>query len=301
MTRHPKNKRPNYGLRRLMLLLLLLVPVAIYAFFARAHSVVTVKPEASAPRVEKAKPVYVLLLGVDERKDDVGRSDTMILVRLGREPAEIDLVSIPRDTRITLDGKQTKVNAAYPNGGASQVAEVVSDLLEIPKPYYVKVNLEAFEQIIDHLGGVAITVDRDYYYEDPYQDLVIDIKEGPQVMDGETALKFVRLRYDGVTNGDIARINRQQQFMQAVQAKFTDPSSWVRIPQLIGTMKANVATNLPEKDQLPLAQALFAARGTIEMMTLPGLPDDPTGDWLLDSAKWSEVRDGWNNQGNSQN
>lgn len=289
-----QKRRPNYGRRRLVLLLSLLLPLAAWFGLAYARdSVLTVKAEGSAPRVEKAKPVYLLLMGVDERKEDVGRSDTVVLVRLGREPEQIDLVSIPRDTRITLEGRRAKLNAAYPNGGADRVAEAVSKLLSIPKPYYVKVNLQAFEKIIDELDGVEMTVDRDYYYEDPYQDLVIDIRAGPQVMNGETALKFVRLRYDGVGNDDISRIHRQQQFMQAVKAEFADPSSWAAIPKLIGTMKDHVATNVPEKDQLPLAQALFGARNSLSMLTLPGEPDDATGDWLLDPAKWSEVTQTW--------
>lgn len=287
------DRRPNYGLRRLLLLLLLLAPIALWYGYAWAQKGLTVTAEGSAPRVEKAKPVYVLLMGVDERRDDVGRSDTVVLVRLGREPERIDVISVPRDTRITLRGERAKLNAAYPTGGAEQVTRVVSELLAIPRPYYVKINLEAFEQIIDQLGGVEITVDRDYYYEDPYQDLVIDIAEGKQVMNGETALKFVRLRYDGVTNDDIARIGRQQQFMQAMKGKFTDPASWARIPKLIQTMKDHVATNVPERDQLALAQAFFSARDTLMMMTLPGVPDDATGDWLLDPAKWSEVKQSW--------
>ncbi|MFZ5825760.1 MAG: LCP family protein [Bacillota bacterium] len=291
--KRPGASRPNYGLRRLTVLLILLTPIVLWYGYGWAQKGLTVTPEVAAPRIEKAKPVYVLLLGVDERKEDIGRSDTVVLVRLGREPERVDLVSIPRDTRISLKGSPAKLNAAYPSGGAEQVTRAVSDLLGIPRPYYVKVNLEAFEQIIDQLGGVEITVDRDYYYEDPYQDLVIDIPAGTQVMSGETALKFVRLRYDGVTNGDIARIGRQQQFMQAVKAKFTDPSSWARIPKLIQTMKDHVATNVPEQDQLALARALFDARETLTMMTLPGVPDDATGDWMLDPAKWSEVTQAW--------
>jgi LCP family protein required for cell wall assembly len=245
-----------------MVLLFVMAPFLLWYTYASARDSLTVKAEGSAPRVEKAKPVYVLLMGVDERKDDVGRSDTVILLRLGREPGKIDLVSIPRDTRITLKGKRAKLNSAYPTGGADLVCDVVSNLLSIPKPYYVKVNLEAFERIIDSLGGVDMTVDRDYHYEDPYQDLVIDIRAGRQTMDGATALQFVRLRYDGVTNDDIARIKRQQQFIQAVKEKFTEPSTWFTIPTLIGTMKDSVATNVPEKDQLPLARALFDARNT---------------------------------------
>lgn len=290
---HQKKRRPNYWLRRLTALLLVLSPFLFWYGYRHLPGLFTLKAEGSAPRVEENDPVYVLLMGVDERKEDAGRSDTVILVRLGREPERVDLVSIPRDTRITLDGERAKLNSAYSTGGAEQVVDVVSELLDVPAPYYMKVNLQAFEQVVDHLGGVELTVDRNYHYEDPYQDLVINIRAGHQVMDGETALKFVRLRYDGVANDDISRIKRQQQFMKAVAAKFADPSSWARIPSLISTMKDHMATNLPEDDQLPLAKALFGARESMKMITLPGVPDDTNGDWLLDDAKWNEVKSAW--------
>lgn len=288
-----KKKRPNYGRRRLFLLLLLLLPFATWFGYGQTRDLVTVKAEGSAPRIVKAEPVYLLLMGVDEREHDVGRSDTMMLLRLGRDPVSLDVISIPRDTRIRLKGERAKLNAAYATGGADLTTQLVADALQIPKPYYIKLDLVAFERIVDELGGVELDIAHRYYYEDPYQDLVIDLWPGEQVLDGETALKYVRLRYDGITNSDIARIERQQQFVAAMKAKFSEPSSWARIPTLITTLKRYVATNLPERDQLPLAQALFDARNSLRMSTLPGTPDDETGDWLINQAKWSEVQASW--------
>lgn len=289
--------RPRYWLRRLAVLLVLLLPVGLWKAWSFYQNEVPLPPEAPAPRVEPKKAVHVLILGVDERRQDVGRSDTLLLLRMGPARDRVDLVSIPRDTQVAYpDGVHRKVNAAYPMKGPELATKVVGSLLGIKgQIYYVKVNLEAFERIVDKLGGVEIDVDRHYKYSDPYQDLEIDIKPGRQVMDGETALKYVRIRYDGVTNDDIARIKRQQQFMEAVRARLSSPSAWVKIPDAVITTRQYVQTNIPENDQLPLAEALFKARGNIKMVTLPGSPDDTTGDWIMDSARWSEVVREWEN------
>jgi anionic cell wall polymer biosynthesis LytR-Cps2A-Psr (LCP) family protein len=154
-------------------------------------------------------------------------------------------------------------------------------------------NFQAFVQIVDQLGGVEMTVDKHYVYDDPYQDLHINIPAGAQKMDGKTALEYVRLRYDGVTNSDIARIGRQQQFIQALRQVLLSPTALLQARSLSDTMRHNIQTNLPEGDQLQLAAALFKARNHVAMQTLPGTPDDATGDWQLDQEKWSEVTHAW--------
>lgn len=299
----PRGGRPRYWLRRLVALLLLLLPVAAWKGWALYHQAggpgagawgQLVPVETTAPRVDASQEVYVLVLGVDERKQDVGRSDTLLLVRLKPKGAGADVISIPRDTRAQFpNGQSAKINAAYPTGGPEMATQVVADLLGIPQPYYVKVNLEAFERIVDKLGGVDLTVDRHYQYSDPYQKLEIDIQSGEQHMDGATALKYVRIRYDGVTNDDIARIKRQQQFMSALTGKLSSPSTWWKIPDLIATTRKYVATNIPEGDQLDLAQSLFKARSSLSMQTLPGTPDDSNGDWVIDRDRWNGVKQAW--------
>lgn len=280
-------------LRRLTLTALLLIPLLFFAG-RTAVSRLPIAATGDATRVAHKEPVYVAVMGVDERTGDVGRADTLILVRLSPEQNRLDAVNIPRDTRIShRDGSHSKINAAYAAGGPERVTEVLSALLKIPRPYYVTLNFLAFEELVDRVGGVEIQVDQDYYYEDPTQDLYIDIRQGSQHMNGETALKYVRLRYDGVTNSDIARIERQQQFIRAVQQKVTSPSYWGRVPAVIKSLRRNVATNIPESDQLKLAENLFKARSSLQMQTLPGFPDDDSGDWLLDRNAWEEVTRSW--------
>lgn len=288
-----RRKRPNYWWRRLMLLLLLLLPLVVWKGWSSLDAL-PIEPEEEAPPVAAGQPVYIVVMGVDERKEDIGRADTLILVRLDPDAQHVGLVNIPRDTLITWpSGDQGRINTAYSIGGAREVTEAVGNLLAIPRPYYVTVNFQAFTEVVDLIGGVTINVPHHYVYEDPLQDLYIDIPAGLQTMRGETALKYVRLRYDGFTNSDIARIERQQQFMAAMKEKLSSPAYWSRIPSIIKSARRHVKTNLPENDQVHLAEAAFKARDQIQMLTLPGAPDDETGDWLFDKQAWSEVIKSW--------
>lgn len=273
-----------------MVLFLILLPVGVWYGWDFYDSL-KITPTAPAPRVVAGKPVFVAIMGVDQREHDVGRSDTLMLLRLDPKAEQVSVINIPRDTLVTLNGDDSKINAAYALGGAEKTAEVLASLLGIERPYYVTLNFQAFEELVNLVGGVYIDVEKHYVYDDPFQDLHIDIPAGRQLLLGEQALHYVRIRYDGVTNSDIARIERQQKFLQAFKERI--PSNLTRITSMIRTVQKHVTTNIPEDDQTKLARGLFAARNSISMQTLPGTPDDATGDWLLDKAKWSEVTRTW--------
>ncbi|HLO04886.1 MAG TPA: LCP family protein [Symbiobacteriaceae bacterium] len=288
----------RYWLRRLVVLLLIAIPTLIFA--ARSFDLsgllapIALKPSSSAPAVTKTEPTYVLLMGVDEREHDVGRSDTMMLLRLDPKGERADLINLPRDTRVWLDNSEhVKLNSFYPKGGAESTVSAVGQLLGIPNPYWVEVNMQGFVEIIDALGGVPITLERDYDYEDPYQDLYIHLKAGPQVLGGKQALHFVRLRYDGVGNDDISRIKRQQQFVQALQSKLIAPSNLLKVGDFMTIMRNRIQTNVPQKDQVYLANLLFQSRHQLQMRTLPGQGEDAGSDFLFDAEGWAEVQVEW--------
>lgn len=272
------------------MLLLVLLPVGVWYAWDYVDSL-KVAPASPAPRIVAGKPVFVAIMGVDQREHDVGRSDTLMLMRLDPKASQASIINIPRDTLATVDGHPAKINAAYASGGPEATTGVLAELLGIERPYYVTLNFQAFEELINVMGGVYIDVEKHYVYDDPFQDLHIDLPAGRQLLMGEQALHYVRLRYDGVTNSDIARIERQQKFLQAFKEKM--PSNWTRIPVMIRTIQKYVNTNIPEADQMTLAKALFDARSNVAMQTLPGSPDDATGDWLLDRREWSEVTRTW--------
>ena len=213
----------------------------------------------------------LMLMGVDERKDDVGRSDTLMFLNFSRD--KVSLLSIPRDTRVYIERRgYEKINAAYAIGGEDLARQTVEDFLGVSVDRYVKIDTHAFPKIIDELGGVDIYVERDMQYEDPWDDdggLVIDLKQGYQHLDGKSAVEFVRFRD---SEGDAGRVRRQQAFMKALAEKITEPEIILKLPQILSVAVDAVETDLSLSEMLALAGTLKSAEseGNIQTGVVPG-------------------------------
>ena len=136
------------------------------------------KSETILPTLDT--PMTIMLLGVDQRKDDVGRSDTLMIANVSGSRAS--LLSVPRDTRVYIErhGYQ-KINAAYAFGGEKLTQQTVEDFLGIKIEHYVTVDTKKFGKLIDALGGIDVYVEKEMHYEDPWDDnggLVIDVDKG---------------------------------------------------------------------------------------------------------------------------
>lgn len=204
--------------------------------------------------------INVLVLGVDERGDDVGRSDTAFVVTIDTNKKAATVLSIPRDTRVKIPGhKWDKLNHAYAYGGTKLSQRTVEDLLGIPINYTVKVNFTSFVRLIDAVGGITIDVEKRMKYSDPYDDnggLYIDLQPGVQKMNGKTAIQYVRYRDE---EGDIGRVARQQKFMKAFLHEFTDPRLVTRLPDIIKECSATLKTDMPTYEMVKLAPVISAA------------------------------------------
>ncbi len=216
----------------------------------------------------------VLIMGVDVRENDVGRSDTMMIATIDPQLDKASLLSVPRDTRVRISGYGfDKINAAYAYGGEPLSEKTVENLLGIDIDHYVIINTKSFVKIIDAIGGVDIEVEKRMYYEDPWDDdggLYIDLQPGLQHMDGKTAVTYVRYR-DG--EGDIGRIHRQQKFMEACMNKIVSPDIITKIPSVVREIIDAIETDMTFRQILELAGALKAAQSnglTTEMV--PGYP-----------------------------
>ena len=203
----------------------------------------------------------VMIMGVDERKDDVGRSDTLMLATVDPKKKSASLLSIPRDTRVHVPGYgYDKINVAYSLGGHNLTQDTVEEFLDTPVDHYVLIKVPAFKRIIDAIGGVDIDVEKRMEYVDEWDDdggLVIDLYPGPQHMDGATAITYVRYRDE---EGDIGRIERQQKFMKAVMDQVMSPSIIPRLPSIIREVMGSVETDLSFRQCLELAGALKEAQ-----------------------------------------
>ena len=239
--------------------------------FTRIKEDITTKvaPEKILPTLQK--PTTIMLMGVDERKDDVGRSDTLMVLQLSKDKAS--LLTIPRDTLVYIErhGYQ-KVNAAYAYGGAKLARKTVEEFLGVDIDRYVMINKARFAEVIDAMGGVDIYVERDMHYEDPWDDdggLYIDLKQGIQHLDGKTAIEFVRFRD---SEGDVGRVRRQQAFMKACADRLSEPSMLIKIPELLTVAVKAVETDLSSTEMLAAAGSLknAEAAGNIKTGVVPG-------------------------------
>lgn len=197
----------------------------------------------------------ILVLGVDKRDDDVGRSDTLFLVSIDPKTHKVFQLSIPRDTRVQIPKHGwDKINHAYALGGKDLTIATVEKFLGIKVHHAVEIDFHGFYRIVDAIGGVDIDVEKRMYYEDPWDEdggLVIDLQPGMQHMDGKTAITYVRYR-DG--DGDIGRIKRQQKFMRAVIEKVSSPSIITRLPVIISEISSAVETDLSTLELINLGR-----------------------------------------------
>ena len=225
----------------------------------------------------------IMVMGVDPRTDDTGRSDTLFLVSLDEEAKRASILSIPRDTRVEMEqGAYEKINHAYAYGGQEYAQQVLERLLGAKIDGYVIVNIRAFEKMIDAVGGVDIDVEKRMYYEDPWDEdggLVIDLYPGEQHLDGKQAMEYVRFRDE---EGDIGRIARQQKFMKALLARVTSPEVVPHLSQIVRELGSIIETDMEIGDMAHFAALLPDIKGNgVESALLPGKPA-----WWQETSYW---------------
>ena len=237
-------------MKKLILLIVAAIAAASYLVYAYMNGVpmfgTMAKTMDDLPRNERlGSKRNIVVLGVDgrEKDDDPGRSDTLFVVMFDPKSKNVSLLSIPRDTRVRIPGHGwDKINHAYAFGGHKLTQQTTEELLGIQVNNYVMVDFSGFESLVDAIGGIDIDVEKDMYYEDPYADLVIDIKHGYQHLDGKRAGEYVRFRKDEL--GDIGRVQRQQKFMKAAAAQIFNIDTVTKIPALFSTVDRHVETDM---------------------------------------------------------
>lgn len=227
--------------------------------------------------------INVLLLGIDDGDSEAAesepkRTDAIILLSFDPKQNQVAVLSIPRDTKVILPGHKDpdKINAAFAYGGAVMAKQTVANLLRVPIHYYCLADWRGFIDVVNLIGGVDIYVDKDMYYEDPYANLVIDIKHGYQHMDGETAGKYVRFRKDEL--GDIGRVQRQQKFLKAAAEQMFSVQNVTKISSLLATLDKYIQTDLNTLTMLKAANSFkFFGDDKMRSCMLYGKFDDQSG------------------------
>lgn len=282
-------KKKNYNrLIALIIILVALIGGLIYYLYTNDN-----EDAASTVTTQQSNAINIMIMGVDRRADDVGRSDTLMVLTYNPTNKKASLLSLPRDTRVHIEKNDyDKINHAYAYGGHELTKKTVEAFLNVPVDYYVMIDVHAFEKIIDAVGGVDIDVEKRMYYEDPWDDdggLVIDLYPGKQHMDGKTAIQYVRYR-DG--EGDIGRITRQQKFIKAFMSQIISPSILPKLPEIIQNISSAIQTDMPIDKMISLMTDLpTVQQNGLNSTMVPGKPAyiEDISYWIPDIAKTRQL------------
>lgn len=223
--------------------------------------------------------INALLLGFEG-----ARSDTIMLASFDRKTKEANIISIPRDTYYQREGygkysEMQKINAVYgsEDEGYEAVMKAVEDIVGISVDKYVAINYKGVRSAVDAIGGVEVNVPIHMKYTDIYDDppLYIDIGPGPQIIYGDKAMELLRFRsgdpgYPSFPNGDVGRVEMQQEFMKSAIKK----SLSLKLPSVISAVYPYVDTNFTLTELMGLAKdAIGFSTENLTAGILPGAPD----------------------------
>ncbi len=234
----------------------------------------------------------VLIMGLDRTVSDqnpnveypVSRTDTLIAACFDPAARRVYLLSIPRDTRALIPGRgYDKINAAHAYGGALLTVRTTENLLGVTFPYYVELHVRGLVHLIDAVGGIDVRIPSNLDYDDNWDGLHIHLKKGYRHLGGGAAAGYARFRHDAL--GDIGRVERQQQVLDALLAAVRRPQTVVRAGRVLSVMHNDTTTNLDDTQLAALAWfGVRLPRGGLVTATLPGRFGGYAGYWLPDAA-----------------
>ena len=232
----------------------------------------TVQPLLSGARKENY--YTFLLFGTDKFS---GSTDTIMVVSYDVKNQKLNLMSIPRDTMVNVSWDIKKINSVYAMGGIKALQKHISKLIGFTPDYYVKIDLQAFVDVVNLLGGVEFDVPIPMHYHDPAQELSIDLEPGVQTLNGEQAMGLVRFRKsDRGANGrisgydDTGRVATQQAFLKAMFKQCLKIKNWTKITGYVEIFEKNVESDLTLGNMLWFArQAMNLSEDGFQTMTAP--------------------------------
>ncbi|WP_117168732.1 LCP family protein [Paraliobacillus sediminis] len=216
------------------------------------QAVDTIDTDIAKEKIENEEQLNVLLLGTDQRGDDPGRSDALMVLSLNPADDSLQIVSIPRDTRTEIIGRgtQDKINHAYAFGGVDMTIDTVENFLDVELDYYVRINMEGLEGLVDAVGGITVQNEIDWidtgYYEEGYH-----YTEGELNLNGAETMGFVRMRKQD-PDGDFGRTKRQRKVIEGIINQGASVGSVTKIGDILDVLGNNVATNMDFSDMQDL-------------------------------------------------
>ena len=258
---------------RNLIILILLIALGGYGYFYYFLNSLSVAGGAEGYPVPKNR-VNVLVIGVAK-----GLADSIMLASFNPKTDDVQIYSIPRDTYYLRKGHtgaaQRKINASYGNGKADSVVKSVEGLTGVPVHYYVQIDYDAVESIVNALGGLKVEVPQDMNYDDPADDLHIHFEKGQVIKEGSDIVKILRYRKNnkggGYKEGDLGRIKMQQEVVKLGIEKVTKGNLVMNFMKLQGPIQENIKTNMTPKQMMYyITKASSVKAENIKQATLPG-------------------------------
>lgn len=268
-----KNNTKFTKISKILGYLLLIISLAITAYggylFYKANHLLdnsytqrTTKKANSTKLTMTENPISILLVGLDNNKErnlDSTRTDSLIVCTFNPKTGKTDMVSIPRDTYIEMYDKDNgysttgKINAAYSINGIDSTINAVENLLDIPIDYYVQVDFDALEDVVNAFGGIYVDVPFTLTEQDKNGKKRIHLTEGGnQKLNGEQALAFARTRY---VDNDIQRGVRQQEVIESIVNQALSVGSMTKYADVLQSLNGNIQTDMPKSVILGLAKS----------------------------------------------
>lgn len=291
-----QKKRRRHGFLRTLLVIVLVIVAAVAALWFLYPK----RPDGAAAAAKRDDVATILVAGTDQ---EGYRTDTMMLVYLNNDTKQVNLLSIPRDTRVVVDGESMKLNAVYGYGGQGEkgmklLLEELDGILGYEPDAYVLLNFDGLAEIIDTMGGIEFDVPCDMYYDDPAQDLHIDLSEGLQTLNGEQAVHVLRYR-SGYALADLQRVNVQRDMVKAAMDQWLTPSKLLNGLSALGKLGNSAETNLTGRNLFWVAKTVYhIGLGNMESYTLPGSWDSPY--YWLDTQQCADILDEYFNPTNGR-
>ena len=277
---------------------LVIIGMLIIIMIALILALYIVKPSKEEPVTDTLKKnnedgIYnVLLLG---RDNAAGLCDVIILASINTNSGDVCFMKIPRYTYLNYnDSTYKKINGVYNFfGSALSTSNAIAESLGIKIDFYISVDHSAVEQIVDAVGGIEVNIPMDMEYNDPAQNLSIKLKEGKQILDGKSAVEFLRYRA-GYLTGDLGRIDAQKLFLHAFSKKVAKVGNPFALYNLFKLVFEKAETNIKEKDIVSIGLKCFKAKGgAVSYVTAPGeaIQSEKSGAWyyILSNPSMNEL------------
>ncbi|XID91691.1 LCP family protein [Paenibacillaceae bacterium WGS1546] len=235
--------------------------------FANSYQPLKNRPPKSGSRIEE--PFSILLMGVDARARERGRSDTLIYTIVRPKDGNVLMLSIPRDTYTEIVGRdgKDKITHAYAYGGPEMAVNSVEKLLDAKIDHYASINFQGFVQVVDTLGGIHLPIEKDIVNKGANHDKFV-VKANKISYSGVEALNYVRYREDA--GGDMARANRNRVFLEELIHKASSMQQWNKIPEVLDIVGENFLTDLTPSSISDLAKRFLQKGHDIQSYTLKG-------------------------------